>query len=261
MATPPSLHEIQRELLGSIAIARPQYVAQSAPALIDVVAAGPHLDAAGRIKVYADAYWLRLREVLQEDFPVTAARLGADRFEQLVRDYLHAFPSEHPSVRHLGRAMAEFVERQRDLPPWMGDLARLEWAMIEVFDAADADPISVDALASVAVERWPQLRFTPIPALTVLHGRWPIHRLWEAGEPATLEPSPTAIRVWRDRDYQVFHAAIDSREAEALDQMRSGQPFAAICGAYADLPADEAAREATMTLARWLECGIVASPV
>ncbi len=260
MAT-PSLREIQREFWASIAIAQPHDVAQFTPALMDLVMPGPHLAAARRIKVYADAYWLRLRDVLQEDFPVTAARLGADRFEQLVRDYLHAFPSEHPSVRHLGRAMAEFVERQQDLPPCMGDLARLEWAMIEVFDAADADPIGLDTLAGVAAERWPELRFAPIPALTVLHSRWPVHRLWESGGPAALEPSSTTIRVWRDRDYRVFHAAIDSRETEALDQMRSGRPFAAICGAYADLSAEEAAREATMTLARWLECGIIAGPV
>jgi hypothetical protein len=39
--------------------------------------------------------------------------------------------------------------------------------------------------------------------------------------------------------------------------MISGQPFAAICEAFADLPALEAAQEATGLLARWIEDGII----
>jgi len=55
--------------------------------------------------------------VLREDFPRLSALLGPERFEELARDYLRSHPSEHPSVRHLGRAMAGFLERRMDLPP------------------------------------------------------------------------------------------------------------------------------------------------
>jgi len=72
-----------------------------------------------------------------------------------------------------------------------------------------------------------------------------------------MRPRPTWIRIWRDRDYQVFHALIDGSEAEALKQMIRGEPFAAICDAYADLPEEQAAREAIATLSLWLERGLV----
>ncbi len=39
--------------------------------------------------------------------------------------------------------------------------------------------------------------------------------------------------------------------------MISGEPFAAICETFADLPAAEAAEEATALLARWIEDGII----
>jgi len=50
---------------------------------------------------------------------------------------------------------------------------------------------------------------------------------------------------------------IDGSEAEALKQMIRGEPFAAICDAYADLPEEQATREAIATLSLWLERGLV----
>ena len=60
---------------------------------------------------------------------------------------------------------------------------------------------------------------------------WPVHELWSGSDPKAMRPRPTWIRIWRDRDYQVFHALIDGSEAEALKQMIRGEPFAAICDA------------------------------
>ena len=88
-----------------------------APDLAEAVAPSSTLDSAARIEVYADAYFSRLLDVLREDFPRLSALLGPERFEELARDYLRSHPSEHPSVRHLGRAMAGFLERRMDLPP------------------------------------------------------------------------------------------------------------------------------------------------
>jgi hypothetical protein len=89
-----------------------------------------------RISVYSDAYYLRLRDVLREDFPKVTALLG-DRFDEVVRGYLETFPSEQPSVRHLGRALAEFLQSREDIPKCLADLAELEWTRVEVFDAPD----------------------------------------------------------------------------------------------------------------------------
>jgi hypothetical protein len=50
---------------------------------------------------------------------------------------------------------------------------------------------------------------------------------------------------------------MDERESAALRKMISGEPFAAICEIFADLPEPEAAQNATGLLARWIEDGII----
>ena len=126
-----------------------------APELVEAVLPSSTLDSSARVQVYAGAYSSRLLDVLHEDFPRLAALLGRDGFEQIARDYLRSHPSEHPSLRHLSRAMAAFLERRTDLPPYLADLARLEWARIDVFDAPDAEPLPVAALRSGSHSRTP----------------------------------------------------------------------------------------------------------
>ncbi|HOU66643.1 MAG TPA: DNA-binding domain-containing protein, partial [Thermomonas sp.] len=55
---------------------------------------------AHRLRIHADAYRLRLIEVLANDYPVTAALLDEDRFDDAALGYLQAHPSTHPSLRH-----------------------------------------------------------------------------------------------------------------------------------------------------------------
>ena len=248
----PSLREVQDLFWRGIA---ERGFAQQ---LIDVVEPRPMLDGAARLGVYGDGYVWRLRDVLREDFPRLAALLGTDRFDQLVQDYLTAHPSHHPSVHHLGRAMAGFIRRQVDVAPCLADLARLEWARIEAFDAPDAEPVSPDVLRAVPPETWPRTYLVPIPALEVLRVRWPVHELWSGADPATIRAAPTALRVWRAGDDTVYHAAMEPRAADALDRLIAGAPFGLICWAFADLPPAQAAREVAALLRRWLEDGLIA---
>ena len=229
-----------------------------APELVEAVLPSSTLDSSARVQVYAGAYSSRLLDVLHEDFPRLAALLGRDGFEQIARDYLRSHPSEHPSLRHLSRAMAAFLERRTDLPPYLADLARLEWARIDVFDAPDAEPLPVAALRTVRPEDWPHLYLVPIPALQVVRAAWPVHELWAGADPAGLIPAPTVIRVWRGAGYAVFHAAMDACAAEALRRLTAGAPFVVVCEAFADRPPGEAAEEVTSLLARWVEDGIIA---
>jgi len=67
--------------------------------------------------------------------------------------YLEVFPSKQPSVRHLGRALAEFLRRREDIPKCLADLAQLEWARVEVFDAPDAESATMGDCVSVSAGR------------------------------------------------------------------------------------------------------------
>jgi hypothetical protein len=250
-----SLHEVQRLFWESIA-KRPRGDS-IAPAFVRMVRGYDDCDRKTRIEVYSEAYFLRLRDVLREDFHRVSALLGADQFDQVVVKYLEEFPSERPSVRHLGRALAEFLRRREDVPKCLADLAELEWARVEVFDAPDAGCATIEDLVSVLTDDWPALRFRAIPAMQILRARYPVHQLWSCDQSLEMSPGETSLRVWRKNSNEVLHAPMDALESEALHKMISGEPLTAICESFADLPETKAAHEATGLLARWIEDGII----
>jgi hypothetical protein len=233
------------------------------PALLALVQGGGELGPADRLQIYADMSRARLLDVLGEDFPCTAAVAGDEAFEALAGRYLARYPSSHPSVRYLGRRLAGFVAGERLDPPWLADLARLEWARVEVFDAPDAEPLTLDELRAVAPADWPALRLRPVPACEVVETAWPVHRVWSASgavEPEGLAPASTAIRVWRE-GFSVSHAAMGDVERRVFPRLRRGEPFAALCAAAdPDGDAGAAAREVGALLMRWLDDQLLARP-
>src|ERR1700722_9523032 len=111
---------------------------------------------ATRLGIYGDGYCARLNEALQSNFPVLTELLGEADFETLGAAYVRSHDSPFFSIRYYGNALADFLANDARYAgaPVLAELARWEWAMTEVFDAADADPIGIEALSHVAPERW-----------------------------------------------------------------------------------------------------------
>jgi hypothetical protein len=100
-------------------------------------------------------YRTRLVDGLREDFPRVAALLGDAEFRALAYRYLARHRSTHPSVRDVGCRFTDFIASDAALPPFLSDLARLEWARVEVFDASDAEPLRLSDLEALPAPDWP----------------------------------------------------------------------------------------------------------
>jgi len=228
-------------------------------AVAETLVRGDHrMSAVERLDVYADMYFYRIRDCLKEDFPVLARVVGEACFHNLITDYLLAHPPVHFSLRYAGQHLATFAARHplAERWPYLSDLAALEWAILEAFDAADAEPITAAALAGVPEERWPDLRFDVTPSLQLLSLCWPVHTVWQCAQQEVgigqVEPAQTFIRVWR-QDLRVFHQAIDAGEYTALAAVRRGEPFAAVCERLATASDETAnAERAARLLQEWL---------
>ena len=206
-----SLRELQRRFLAALAVdvGDVDAAAPSDPLLLQAVNGSGRLDAAERLGIYAGMYRTRLLDALREDFPRTLAVVGQERFTALAWRYVRRFPSTTPSIRHLGERFAHSLGGEPTVPAFVPDLARLEWARVEVFDAADVAPLALADLQSLPADAWPALRLALIPACLVVESEWPVHRIWAAGE-ATLAdwaPEATTVRVWRE-GWSVSHAAL-----------------------------------------------------
>jgi hypothetical protein len=163
----------------------------------------------------------------------------------------------------VGGRFADFVAGEAALPPFLADLARLEWARVEVFDAADAQPLRLSDLESLPASDWPTLRLRSIPACLVIDCVWPVHEIWAAAEDPSWShasadrPEATTIRVWRE-GWSVSHAAMGDLERRVFPLLERAEPFAQLCAeADGGLEAESAAREVGGLLMRWLEDGLL----
>jgi len=189
------------------------------------------MDATERLDVYADMYFYRLRDCLAEDFPKVETVLGADHFHNLATDYLLAHPPAHFSLRELGRALPDFLATHglaREFAD-IADLARLEWARVDVFDEADTAPLTRDELLEKGAAAPETFGFGLVPATRLLQLAATVLPRWKRIEngdddvPAAAAPQSergTAL-VWR-RGFGVAHRSLPAEEAVCLDALREG---------------------------------------
>ena len=267
----PPLREAQQRLRALITAPSQTGTEDREREVASLLSGEPQRPAGARLEIYAYAWFQRLHGVLADDFAALARVLGEPAFRELVSAYLRAHPPSRPSLRDAGAKLPDFLTdspaatKARRQVPFAPDLARLEWALLAAFDAADAPALPHAALAAVAPERWAELRFVFQPALQLLTLTFPVDRVRLAHDrgdtelPAELVPVSTLICVWRSNE-RVFHRALDPIEAEALALARSGASFGRLCEAIAARLSDEqASLRAASLLARWQQDGWLAA--
>ena len=223
------------------------------------------LSAAERVGIYADAYFFRLLECLGEEFPATLAVLGADNFAALVKGYLLMYPPTEPSILGAGRYLANFLSNHPFAGRWpfIAELARLERTVLDVFHAADAPAMRVEALRAVPPEEWPAVELRTHPAVKILHAEWQLADVLQAVEQGRRWSDPehqdASVLVWR-QNALVYYRNLERLERDALVIVAQGASFAVICEALA-ANTEENNHVALIgrLMARWLADGIIAA--
>jgi Putative DNA-binding domain len=220
------------------------------------------LSAIDRVEIYANMYFYRLLDAIKEDFPATLRVVGDANFHNLVTGYLAEYPPGDPSITEASRYLAEFAWSSSALEKWpfVADLIRLERAILEVFLGRDARPLSVEAMKGIPAAQWPSVRIAVHPALQVINTEWRVDEFLCAvkSEQPLREPKRErrAILIWRN-NYSVNYRPLDDLERSALNMIRFGYPFGAMCEAIA-IHGDDPANPAEMSrmLMRWLTDGL-----
>ena len=218
-----------------------------------------------RLAIYANAYRLRLLEALGTDYPGLHSVLGDDEFDAMGRAYIAAHPSPYFSLRWFGDRVSEFLRTTEPYSkyPVFAEMAEFEWAKSDAFDAADSQVADVHNMAGIPPDAWPGLRFTPHSSLRRLDLRWNVPVVWKAvdagQEPPELEENeyPIAWVVWR-QDLLTYFRSLEVDEAWALDAMRRGETFAAICEGLTEwIDAQNVAMHVAGLLKQWLTDGLI----
>lgn len=220
--------------------------------------------AAERVRVYVEAYRLRLLEVLQDNYTGLHGLLGDEQFDEMGRAYIDAHPSTHPSVRWFSRHLEGFLKRTEPYVehPYLAEMAAFEWAQGLTFDAADEPVAGLESLASVPLDAWAGMRFTLHPAVRHLALHWNVPQVWqtlEAGEAPELERSdaPLPWLLWR-AELLTHWRSLNEDEAWALDAVSDGRNFAELCEGLCQWhEASTVALQAASLLKRWVSDGLI----
>ncbi len=240
MSAPPPLDRLQRWMQAAVvhpgdiekALASPLARREIARADVDaVILPSPTLTPAQCVSVYQNMYLLRMEEALGSDYPGLKHFLGDDGFFSLVRDYVQVHPSRSYTLNRLGDKLPDYVAvapdvRRRD---FCADLARLERALSQVFDAAETKALDASAIDSVAPEAWETARLTPIAAFRLLALRYPASAYMDTLDDEQHRHPParrrdTYVAVYR-RDYSVYRHDLTRGAHDLLADLVAGKPL------------------------------------
>ncbi len=160
---------------------RSSYAAAFSSALTDPdqetpsVVTGPSGKAATkRYNVYRNNVTVSLIDALVAIYPAVQRITGVGFFRAMARFHVRATPPASPLLFEYGRDFPAFIEQYeyaRSMP-WLADTARIERAWLDAYHAADAEPLSPAALASVPPERLADVVFTAHPATRIICSRF-----------------------------------------------------------------------------------------
>lgn len=144
------------------------------------VPSGLRAGSAGRFDVHRNNMVAGLVDALRSTYPAVERLVGEAYFAAAARAYVRAEPPQSPVLLNYGGTFADFLESlpSADSVPYLGDVARLEWARLRALHAADAVPGSMQALAGLDEVALETVRLELHPSLWLLRSQWPVVSLW-----------------------------------------------------------------------------------
>ncbi len=230
-----------------------------------LVKSPPHGSASARLDVYRNGYGQRLTGFLANDHPKLGCYMGEVKFAGLARAYIAQYPSSNPNARWYSRHLAEFLRRTQPYSryPELSELAELERALNDAFDAAEAPIVGMADLAAIDPSEFGNIAFAISPSVRRFKVRTNVTSLWASLKCDETPPHP--IRLEQDQEILVWRQGLASRfrmlgeeEAMALDAANANVPFAVVCEMIATLgDTGTAAFRAATYLRGWIEAEII----
>lgn len=218
------LEVLQRRFVRSITfLTDPDFVAS--------VTGGGKLGAEEAVEVYQRGYPARLTEALGETYEGCWRVLGDEGFFAAAKDYIARNPSLSHNLSDYGSAFPEFLEARpgAEDAPFLGDLARFEWAFKELFHTKPHESLPAAALASAAR---PDAVLRLGGAVRLLSLRHRVHGIWrrDRKDDTPLEPSEwegaERLLLYKKEANPIFVRALTVPEHAALAALASGKPLA-----------------------------------
>lgn len=165
--------------------------------------------------------------------------IGRGCFAYYAERFIRQTPSLSGDLNRYGGEFAQFLAASALAAelPYLADVARLEWALEEVFYEADHAPLDLHRLEEVPAHCYETLRFTLHPACRLLHSEYPLRRIWEASRPGYTGEVQVSLDEGADRlllrreGFEPLVESVGSGEFAMLCALRNGECLASACAA------------------------------
>jgi hypothetical protein len=214
--------------------------------------------------VYKYAYGSRLVEALRNDHKLLHSYVGDEMFDEMGYAYVAANPSQHPNLRWFSQGFPDFLKAEPYAKyPILSDLAALEKALNDAFDAKDAPVVELSDMAGFAPELWDGLELEAHPSSRRLDVLTNVAAVWLVLKNDEMPPDAVSLEesgrllIWR-QDVTPMFRELSNEEAMMWDEASGGIPFGVLCSMLAtyDDPDGAAARGAGY-LHGWITAGLL----
>ena len=134
-----------------------------------------------RFSVYRNNVMSSLIDAMGANFPAIKRLVGDEFFASLAREFIIESPPEQPMLFLYGNRFPEFLEQFPPVEefPYLADVARVEFAWLQSYHAADIAVLDAAKLGSVPPEKVGQSMFKLHPAAWIFRSIWPAATLMD----------------------------------------------------------------------------------
>lgn len=215
-------------------------------------------DPAIRFAVYRNNVIVSLIDALADSFPVTQMLVGEPFFRAMAREFAYQNPPRSTVLAHYGADFPEFIWNFQPAAslPYLADVARLEYAYIHAYHAADAEvlPASQFAQTLAQPEDLPRLRMRLLPSAVLLRSPYAMVSLWAAHQAMEIahlpDPDqPEAALIVRP-DWEVTVLRIDAGTHAFIHALQNDAPLGEAAALAVETQADFDLTQAISVLIR-----------
>jgi hypothetical protein len=160
-----------------------------------------------RLDIYRNTYVANATRALRLTYPAIHKLVGDEFFEGAAAAFIARHPPRSACFDHYGEAFAAFLAAfpPAASPVYLGDVARLEWAVSRAIHADDIAPLDLARLVALSPAEQERVSFVPHPSVSLLSLATPADAIWRAvlaGDDATLaavDPAAGAVRLLVER--------------------------------------------------------------
>lgn len=193
------LNELQEILFSAVTKKEKQKQAE------DLIVHSTNLDPSDRLFIYQNAYRLRLKEALLDDYGASIELLGEQRFEEFFKLFCDTHHSNFKTLNAFTKIWLDFL-RTTHCDPQIKDLAEFEWLMVESFYSHILDS-----------NRYPEFLLSEEPkaairldnSLCLMESSWPIHKAYETKR--LQNGNKSYIVFWTEKE-PIYYRSLSSQE-------------------------------------------------